>query len=222
MKKRVLGFAALGAIAFASFVASAQDLPPLPPADDGGVKIEYVQDGGVPPETVEALRPFTPPPPNAEEEAAKRYDPSGRVEGGFQYAQLSGVPFSGARVRGGVGVQSTTNAQYATVTFFYGETEGGLRTWDIRVGWTGDLWRWEMVRVGADVEFGYLTIHRATDSSHLWALGLTGGGHVSADLYKWGPRGMEHGIYVEGRFDVLAEFGISVAWSPSALAGFRY
>jgi hypothetical protein len=141
---------------------------------------------------------------------------------GYQLAPVHGIPISGGRLRLGVGAQNDHSAHYAVLSFLYGGTEEGLRTWDARVGWMGDFLRTGIVRLGVDVEAGYLVVRRVTlDGDRMWALGLGGGVHGSLDLYSFGPRN-DHALMLEGRFDIAFHFGPAFMWGPTLLVGFRY
>jgi hypothetical protein len=148
------------------------------------------------------------PPKQGDEDPAKKVRLSLRGGLGYALQPLHGVPVSGGRLRLGVGGQTDSSAHYAMVSFLYGATEEGLRTWDARVGWTGDFYRTGILRLGVDVEMGYLFVRRATFDDRMWALGV-------------GPRN-DHALTVEGRFDVHLHFGPAVMWGPTLLLGFRY
>jgi len=128
---------------------------------------------------------------------------------------------TGGRVRLAAGAQNDNGGHYVSATALYGSTENGLRTWDLRVGYLGDLYRLSIVRLGLDLELGYLVVHRATTNTRLWAMGLGAGAHVGVDVFSWGTRN-DHAIVIEGRFDGHIHFGGSFMWGPTVMAGFRY
>jgi len=161
------------------------------------------------------------PPPKSDEEIGRTFRPSGLVEGGYQYQQIHGVPITGGRLRLGVGGQNDSQAHYAVLSILYGSTEESLRSYDVRLGWNGDFLRKSIFRLGGQVELGYLWIKRTTIDKRMWALGIGGGIHASADVLQFGARD-DHALYVEGRFDVHAHFGPAFIWAPSLLVGFRY
>lgn len=144
-----------------------------------------------------------------------------RAAGGYQYVQVHGVPITGARIRAGAGVQTDSSAHYGMINILYGSTASDLRAWDFRLGYTGDLFRWSIIRLGVSAEAGYLVIRRATIDQRMWALGAGGGVHAGFDLFPFGPRG-DHAVTAEARFDVHLHFGNAFMWGPSVLLGFRY
>jgi hypothetical protein len=163
----------------------------------------------------------TPPPTPGGQDPATTMRSSFRGAGGFQAAWVDGVPITAARLRLGAGRQNDFVGYYATVSAFYGTTQNGLRTWDLRAGFSGDLLRLEIVRLGIDTEAGYLVIRRASIDSHLWALGLGVGVHASVDVFPFGPRA-DHAIFLEGRCDAYLHFGGAFMWGPTLLVGLRY
>ena len=225
-------------------------LPPLP-SEPGPERTEAApQQSGAPPagaasqgsDPAAAAAPAAPPPaaapaavapaavapadstadpPLDDASEAKRVRAAFRGAAGFQYARLSGIPVTGARMRLGVGGQTDSGAHYGGLSVLYGSTENGLRTWDIRFGWTGDFIRAGIVRLGVDVEFGYLVVRRASVDERQWALGAGAGVHASVDLVPFGPRD-DHAITLEGHFDGHLHFGNTFVWGPSILAGVRY
>lgn len=215
--------------------AFADEPPPLPPptsskpAEKRDVVIEYVPGGdGASPgspakgDAPEALPPRDNPPKDKEkEDEGKTLRLAGRGEGGFQYSRLYGVPITGARGRIGIGAQNDSTANYATLSVLYGATENDLRTWDVRVGWQGDLLRFGVVRLGLDVEFGYLFIRRATFDNRMFTLGAGAGVHAGVDLFPFGPRN-DHAVTAQVRFDTSLHFGGAFVWGPAVLVGFRY
>jgi hypothetical protein len=144
-----------------------------------------------------------------------------RAAAGIAYERVSSVPVTGGLLRLAVGGQNDFVGHYASLSIMTGLTENGLRTWDVRVGWTGDLLRADRVRLGMDADLGYLVIRRATVDSRMWALGAGVGIHASADLYTFGPRDA-HAITLEGRLDGRLYFGGATTWGPSLLGGIRY
>jgi hypothetical protein len=220
----VLAFVLAGSPAFA------QESPPAP-AKQPDVVIEYEQPAPPPPVQPAAPTPAPapapassadkPPPPPSDEAQGKRLRTSFRAEGGFQYAQLYGVPITGAGVRFGAGSQTDSYAHYGTISFLYGSTENDLRTWDLRIGYTGDFFRYKILRLGLDVAMGYLFIHRASTDERMWALGAGAGAHVGVDLFPFGPRG-DHAVTAQARFDASLHFGGAFLWGPTFLVGFRY
>jgi hypothetical protein len=156
-----------------------------------------------------------------EEEEARRFRPAFRFAGGYQLGRAHGISANGARFRAGVGAQNDSSAHYAMLSALYGETEQGLRAWDIRLGWCGDFLRWKILRAGVDIEFGYLVVRRATLDARMWALGMGIGGHVGVDVFPFGPRD-DHAITIEGRFDGHLHFGNALYWGPSILVGVRF
>ncbi|MBX3219721.1 MAG: hypothetical protein KF795_04325 [Labilithrix sp.] len=173
----------------------------------------------------EAVPLAAPPPaesqPVAPRVTGKEYRPSLKGSAGFQYAQAHGVPITGGRMRLGVGGQNDTSAFYAVLSMLYGSTAEGLRTWDVRGSISGDLLRTGILRLGIDVEMGYLVVRRVTVDSRMWALGLGAGVHASVDVYQFGPRD-DHAIFLEGKLDAHLHFGSAFMWGPSVLAGIRY
>lgn len=214
--------------------AFAQDtLPPkqpTPPAGQGEKKpdvvIEYVPVQVEGQQTPTALppapaKPPEPPRPPTDAEEGAKTRLALRFEGGFQYEQIDKVPVNGARFRFGVGGQTDSFANYGTVSIVYGSTVNGLRTYDFKVGWIGDLYRISIVSLGVDAEMGYLFVRRATIDDRMWALGVTAAAHVGVDLFQWGPRG-DHAITAQARIDGSIYFGGAAVWGPELLLGFRY
>lgn len=222
-RRYLLALAAVSALPLLS-VARAQDtmpsLPPPPPSSapppsDAGA--EPAPDAA-PVATTTA--PEQPPPPKDEEVGAKERF-SFRGTGGFQYAQIHGIPITGARVRLGIGVQKDSSAHYGTMSILYGGTEGGLRTWDLRFGYHGDLFRWSVLRLGVSAEVGYMFVRRATIDERMWALGAGGGVFAGVDLFSFGPRD-DHAVMAEARFDAHLHFGTALVWGPTISLGFRF
>ena len=151
----------------------------------------------------------------------KEFRPSLKGAGGFQYAQAHGVPITGGRLRLGVGAQNDSSAYYAVLSILHGSTAEGLRTWDLRGSISADLLRIGLLRLGIDLEMGYLVVRRVTVDSRMWALGLGGGVHGSVDVYAFGPRD-DHAVFLEGKLDAHLHFGSAFVWGPSALVGIRY
>ena len=165
--------------------------------------------------------PDQPAPPQEKEDPAKKARLAIRGGLGYQHAPVNGIPVNGGRLRLGIGAQTDSSAHYAMISALYGESEEGLRTWDVRVGWTGDFLRYGILRLGVDVEGGYLVVRRVTFDDRMWALGVGGGAHVGLDFYPWGERN-DHALTVEGKFDVHLHFGPTVMWGPTLMVGFRY
>jgi hypothetical protein len=209
-------------------LALAQEPPPLPPPEKPAEKpkdvvIEYVPSGSSTPDASPRSPSDQPPPPPpaVKEDEGKSARTSVRVEGGFQYSQLFGVPITGARVRIGAGAQTDSFAHYGTVSVLYGGTENDLRTWDFRVGYTGDFLRVSILRLGLDAEMGYLVIHRASLDERMFALGVGAGAHAGLDIVAFGPHG-DHAVTAQARFDASLHFGGAFVWGPAVLIGFRY
>ncbi|MBX3228657.1 MAG: hypothetical protein KIT84_08395 [Labilithrix sp.] len=222
-----LGVAAAGALSLFS-IAHAQELEtlpaPAPSSSDGGGEpaIVYEQaDAGAEPDAAGPAPAPASAPPQSEEDAAKKHRLSFRGAGGFQYQQVNGIPVTGARVRLGVGSQTDTIAHYGGISVLYGATENDLRTWDVRLGYTGDLLRMGVLRLGGTAETGYLFIRRATIDKRMYALGIGAGVHLGVDLFPFGPRN-DHAVTAEARFDAHLHFGSVFVWGPSVLLGFRY
>jgi hypothetical protein len=209
--------------AFAPLAFAQDPPPPLPPPEKPkDVVIEYVPaDSSTPEAAPKPSAPEPPPPPAKKEDDGQKPRTSFRAEGGFQYSQLFGVPITGARVRLGVGAQNDSFAHYATVSVLYGGTENDLRTWDFRLGYTGDFLRVSIVRLGLDAEMGYLFIHRASLDERMFALGAGAGAHAGLDIVAFGPRG-DHAVTAQARFDASLHFGGAFVWGPAVLIGFRY
>ncbi len=226
MKRIVL--LAIGALAFVARPALAQEedqgevynipSPQQPPPPQQPAQPQTQSQA---PPQAEQPSPNPEQPKQGEEDPAKKLRLSLRGGLGYQLAPVHGVPVNGGRLRLGIGAQNDSSAHYAMISFLYGATEEGLRTWDARVGWTGDFFRTGILRLGVDVDMGYLFVRRATVDARMWALGIGGGGHVGLDLYPFGPRN-DHALMVEGRFDVHFHFGPAVMWGPTLLLGFRY
>ena len=176
-------------------------------------------DAGAPPSApgpTDAPPVLPPKPPSG-----NAFRPTFKGAAGFQYAQVHGVPITGGRLRLGVGGQNDSSAFYAMLSMLYGSTEESLRTWDVRGTISADLLRVGLLRLGGDLEMGYLVVRRATVDSRMWALGLGAGIHASVDVYQFGPRD-DHAIFVEGKLDAHLHFGSAFMWGPSVLAGVRY
>ncbi|MCW5836512.1 MAG: hypothetical protein KIS78_29200 [Labilithrix sp.] len=174
-------------------------------------------DGGAPP----ASPSSEPPAPRPRALSGKEFRPTLKGSAGFQYAQAHGVPITGGRLRLGVGAQNDSSAYYAVLSVLYGGTAEGLRTWDVRGSISGDLLRTGILRLGLDLEMGYLVVRRVTVDSRMWALGLGAGVHASVDVYAFGPRD-DHAVFLEGKLDAHLHFGNAFVWGPSVFVGIRY
>lgn len=223
-------WAAVFAVSALASRASAQE----PEEKSGDVVIEYVPPPApseqpattqpTPTEPAPSAQPTAPEqgapaPPPADE--GKRRRVTFRGEGGFQYAQVVGVPITGARVRLGVGTQNDSLANYGTFSLLYGGTENDLRVWDFHFGYTGDFLKVSILRLGLDADVGYLVIHRATLNDRMFALGLGAGAHAGFDLFAFGSRN-DHAVTAQARFDASIHFGGAFVWGPAVLVGFRY
>jgi hypothetical protein len=199
-------------------------LPPPPPSIQKDVVIEYVpaESSSASPSAPSRPAPDQPPPaPAQKEDDGQKARTSFRAEGGFQYSQLFGVPRTGARLRFGAGAQNDSFAHYATISVLYGGTENDLRTWDFRLGYTGDFLRVSILRLGLDAEMGYLFIHRASADERMFALGAGAGAHAGFDIVAFGPHD-DHAVTAQARFDASLHFGGAFVWGPAVLIGFRY
>ena len=201
MNRRLRRLAWPLAILLHARLAEAQDEPPPPPPPP-------------PPEDVA-------PAQNRGEDPATTMRNAFRAAGGFEYAQVDGVPITAGRLRLGAGRQNDFVGHYGTLSALYGTTQNGLRTWDLRAGFEGDLVRIGVLRLGLDAELGYLVVRRASVDGHLWALGAGAGAHASLDVIPFGPRD-DHAIMLEARCEAFLHFGGAFMWGPSILVGLRY
>ena len=224
MSTRAVAAVAFAMIVFDASGARAQEpLEPLPsPAASSAAPPTttadaVTADAGVPPTAIADSRAPTPP----KKPSGKAFRPSFKGAAGFQYAQVHGVPITGGRLRLGIGAQNDDTAFYANATVLYGSTDEGLRTWGLRGSISGDLLRVGLLRLGGDLEMGYLVVRRATVDARMWALGLGAGVHASIDAYAFGPND-DHAVFVEGKLDAHLHFGNAFMWGPSVLVGFRY
>lgn len=202
----------------------AQGAQPAPGEKKPDVIIEYVPvqvEGQTPAQSQPAPAPAPPPRPPTDAEEGAKTRLALRFDGGFQYEQIDKVPVTAARFRLGVGGQTDSNANYASISILYGATTNGLRTYDFKVGWIGDLYRYSIMSFGVDAEIGYLWVHRATIDDRMWALGATAAAHIGFDLYPFGPRN-DHAITAQARIDGSFYFGGAAVWGPELLLGFRY
>lgn len=192
---------------------------PSPPADPGSTPSQnddrVPSDGGAP--HAAEIPPSTAP-KNA---SGKDFRTTFKGSAGLQYAQVHGVPITGGRLRLGVGAQNDARAFYAMATMLLGSTEEGLRTWDLRGSLSADLLRLGILRLGGDLEMGYLVVRRATVDARMWALGLGAGVHASIDAYQFGARD-DHAVFIEAKLDAHLHFGTAFMWGPSILGGIRY
>ncbi len=235
MSGRIVTFAlAMGALVLLVPLAYAQqpNLEPLPPPEPARLPAPsdpstpsssdfgVAGDAGAAPSVSSSDEaPAAPPPPKPS--SGKAFRPTFKGAAGFQYAQVHGVPITGGRLRLGVGGQNDSSAFYAMLSMLYGSTEESLRTWDVRGAISADLLRVGILRLGGDLEMGYLVVRRATVDSRMWALGLGAGVHASLDAYPFGPND-DRAIFVEGKLDAHLHFGNAFMWGPSILAGVRY
>jgi hypothetical protein len=223
--------------------APAQPLEPLPPPTPAPPTVSP-PPASTPPPT--GAPPWTPPPPLGPDTAQwgstvpaetaappasgtapeparppKKYRPTGKAELGYQYAQVHGVPINAGRLNLGFGAQTDEMANYATLSIMVGETAAHRRAWDLRVGWTGDLYREGILRLGLAGRAGYLVIRRITTDSRAYAFGIGAGVHAGVDLVPFGDRG-DHALTLDAHFDADIHFGNAFQWGPSVLLGFRY
>lgn len=188
---------------------------PLPPPTSP--EAPTVEDFGRPaPRPVQDLGPAPPLP-----DESKKFHESVKGELGYEYAQVHGVPIDAGRLILGFGGQNADMAHYAIATMMLGQTREGRRVWDLRVGWSGDLYRAGILRLGLTAQAGYLVVRRVTDDSRAYAFGIGAGGHAGVDLVPFGDHG-EHALTLDGRFDVHLHFGNAVQWGPEILLGFRW
>lgn len=233
MKHVLVPFVAV-ACALPAFAAVARaqgtdpSLQPLPPPSATSTGTASPADFGLPPAApapapapAPASAPAAAPAPDDDEVKGRAFRPSFKGALGFEYAHVHGVPIEAGRLRLGVGGQNDVMAHYAMLSIMVGETEAGRRAWDVRIGWSGDARIATILRLGLDVELGYLFVRRATIDERMYALGIGAGAHVGVDALTWGPRD-DHALTIEGRIEGHIHFGNAALWGPSILLGLRF
>lgn len=188
--------------------------PAPPPAQGELVPVQPQQHPG-------DLVPVSTPVPEDEEKKAQRFRPSGKFGLGYHYASVHGVPIQAGRLRAGMGAQNADLGHYAMLSIMVGETETGRRAWDLRLGWSGDFRVVSRLRLGIDLELGYLFIRRATIDQRMYALGIGAGAHAGVDVVQWGKRD-DHALTVDARIEGHLHFGNAVLWGPSISGGLRF
>jgi hypothetical protein len=165
--------------------------------------------------------PTTPTPVVAPEKKLDEFKPALKVQLGYQYARMYGIPISAGRLRLGVGAQNDVQAHYFTFSSMVGATETDRRVWDLRVGYEGELRLVGIVRLGLGLETGYVFVRRASIDERMWALGIGAQAHVGVDAITWGPRD-DHALYLEARIEGHIHWGNADMWGPTLSLGFRF
>jgi len=205
---------------FFGTTANAQQATP----EDMGLPPAQEQAPSAPVAAAPVAAPVAVPPPDKEaqeEEKAHRHSASAKLGVGYEYARLWGVPLNAGRLRTGVGAQNDFSGHYMMVSILVGETENGRRVWDARLGYANDFAVLSVLRLGIELELGYLVLHRATLDSRQWAMGVGAGAHVVFDAIQFGERNRS-ALYIEGRFEGHVHFGGGVLWGPTISLGLRF
>lgn len=191
------------------------------PEDFGVPQAQQPAPSATPPPPAQTTAPPPPEQPPPEDPKRGDFKPALKLQLGYQYSQLHGVPINAGRFRLGAGAQNDTQAHYFSFSSMVGATETDRRAWDLRFGYEGALRLAGIVRIGFGVETGYVFVRRASIDERMWALGIGANVNVGIDAVTWGPRD-DHALYFEARIEGHIHFGNADMWGPTLSAGVRF
>lgn len=147
---------------------------------------------------------------------------SAMIDGGASYRWLYSTPFYGSNLQLALGGSGKNAAVYGTVSGFFGRTEHGLPTYELKTGVLIEGFS-ERFRYGAGCEAGFLDMPRWTQpGDDMSSLGVGLAGHVSYDVWQSDKSAVMLGGRISGTAYLTAHGdGPAMFWGPQLFLGVR-